>query len=144
MFFCLTASARTCDLPAMMVRSSSVKRTFLTLAASIAVALSCSGLTALALALAGCSSDGPVTGPAPDASCSERPVECDIGDANGSIDSPPAVDRGADDVVAPEPVRIIRGDPTIASWLTLNIEGHGLTALEGRMVSVRIGLPDRP
>jgi hypothetical protein len=63
---------------------------------------------------------------------------------DGEGESPPPVDGGADDAVVPAPVRIIRGGPTITTWLTLTIEGHGLTALEGRLVSVRIGMPDRP
>ena len=42
------------------------------------------------------------------------------------------------------PVRIIRGDPNATSWFTFAIEGHGLTNDEGRVVSARIGMPDRP
>ena len=42
------------------------------------------------------------------------------------------------------PVRIIRGDPTATSWYSLSIEGHGLANEEGRVVTVRIGIPDRP
>ncbi len=63
---------------------------------------------------------------------------------DGEGESQPPVDGGADGAVVPAPVRIIRGDPTSTTWLTLTIEGHGLTALEGRLVSVRIGMPDRP
>src|SRR5262245_22910610 len=44
----------------------------------------------------------------------------------------------------PASVRIIRGDPAITDWVTLTIEGHGLTALEGRLVGARIGNPERP
>jgi hypothetical protein len=62
---------------------------------------------------------------------------------DGEGQSPPPVDGSADGAVVPAPVRIIRGDPT-KTFLTLTIEGHGLTALEGRLVSVRIGRPDRP
>lgn len=42
------------------------------------------------------------------------------------------------------PVRIIRGDPTIAEWFDLTIEGHGLAGVDGRWVRARIGMPDRP
>jgi len=51
---------------------------------------------------------------------------------------------GSGDVVMPAPVRIIRGDPAITTWLTLTIDGHGLTALEGRLVRLRIGTPEYP
>ncbi len=64
----------------------------------------------------------------------------------GGCSASPQADGRSDaggDAVVPAPIRIIRGDPATTSWLTLTIEGHGLTALEGRLVSVRIGMPDR-
>jgi hypothetical protein len=61
------------------------------------------------------------------------------GDASEGGTSPPP-----DGAITPAPVRIIRGDPTTTRWLTLTIEGYGIDALEGRLVSVRIGMPDRP
>ena len=42
----------------------------------------------------------------------------------------------------PAAVRIIRGDPAATGWLTLTIEGHGLSNLDGRLVTARIGTPD--
>lgn len=41
-------------------------------------------------------------------------------------------------------VRIIRGDPGTNPWLNLTIEARGLTGVEGRQVSVRVGLPNVP
>src|SRR3954466_5764809 len=63
-----------------------------------------------------------------------------------SSGSHPAVDTAdggnADGGLAP--LRIIRGDPSATSWFSLSIEGHGLANEEGRVVTVRIGMPDRP
>jgi hypothetical protein len=63
-----------------------------------------------------------------------------------SSGSPAAVDhadRGnADGGLAP--VGIIRGDPAATSWFSLSIEGHGLANEEGRVVTVRIGIAERP
>jgi len=42
------------------------------------------------------------------------------------------------------PVRIIRGDPSATSWYSLSIEGHGLANEEGRVVTARIGIAERP
>jgi hypothetical protein len=42
------------------------------------------------------------------------------------------------------PVRIIRGDPSATSWFSLSIEGHGLASEDGRVVTVRIGMAERP
>jgi len=42
------------------------------------------------------------------------------------------------------PVRIIRGDPSATSWYSLSIEGHGLASEEGRVVTVRTGIAERP
>jgi hypothetical protein len=60
--------------------------------------------------------------------------------------SPAAVDKAdggnADGGLAP--VRIIRGDPAATSWFSLAIEGHGLANAEGRVVTVRIGMAERP
>ena len=42
------------------------------------------------------------------------------------------------------PARIIRGDPNETTWFSLVIEGRGLANDEGRVVTARIGLPDRP
>lgn len=42
------------------------------------------------------------------------------------------------------PARIIRGDPNETNWFSLVIEGRGLADDEGRVVTARIGLPDRP
>ena len=44
----------------------------------------------------------------------------------------------------PGAVRIIRGDPNQPSWFSLTIEGHGLADDEGRLVTARIGFPERP
>src|SRR5207253_9212322 len=41
-----------------------------------------------------------------------------------------------------EPIRIIRGDPT-RQFVDLSIVGMGLASVEGRLVTVRIGIPDR-
>jgi hypothetical protein len=41
-------------------------------------------------------------------------------------------------------VRIIRGDPSAPGWFSLSIEGHGLADEEGRVVTARIGVPERP
>ena len=63
-----------------------------------------------------------------------------------SSGNPAAVDApdggSADGGLAP--VRIIRGDPSATSWYSLSIEGHGLASEEGRVVTVRIGIPERP
>src|SRR5215204_6104967 len=42
-----------------------------------------------------------------------------------------------------EPVRIIRGDPAATTWLDVTIEGVGLGDHNGRLVSARLGIPDR-
>jgi hypothetical protein len=41
-------------------------------------------------------------------------------------------------------VRIIRGDPNETTWFSLTIEGHGLASDEGRLVTARIGIAQRP
>jgi hypothetical protein len=60
--------------------------------------------------------------------------------------SQPAIDMAdggnADGGLAP--VRIIRGDPSATSWYSLSIEGHGLANEEGRVVTARIGIAERP
>ena len=56
--------------------------------------------------------------------------------------------RGADQTSARmcslAPVRILRGDPSATRWYSLSIEGHGLANEEGRVVTVRIGMAERP
>jgi hypothetical protein len=84
-------------------------------------------LVLVANVVTGCSASGPRTGA--------------DGNASGGDVTAPVDDAGD---AMPAPVRIIRGDPTTTGWLTLTIEGHGLTALEGRLVSIRIGSPDHP
>jgi hypothetical protein len=41
-------------------------------------------------------------------------------------------------------VRIIRGDPNQTTWFSLTIEGHGLANDEGKLVTARIGIQQRP
>jgi hypothetical protein len=81
-------------------------------------------------------------------------------DAHGPIETLPQ-EGGADDKPdADEPraeggvpnradaglpaVRILRGDPAQQAWWDLTIRGVGLSAHEGRWVSVRVGELDRP
>ena len=63
-----------------------------------------------------------------------------------SSGSPAAIDDAdggnADGGLAP--VRIIRGDPSATNWFSLSIEGHGLANEEGRVVTVRVGMAERP
>lgn len=59
--------------------------------------------------------------------------------AAGSSDGPAGPEAGA-----PAAVRIIRGDPNETMWATFVIEGYGLTSDEGRLVTARLGMPDRP
>jgi len=40
-------------------------------------------------------------------------------------------------------VRIIRGDPNARGWFNCDFEGHGLSSDDGRVVTARIGTPDR-
>jgi hypothetical protein len=42
-----------------------------------------------------------------------------------------------------EPVRVVRGDPVEDSFWDLTIRGVGLDEYEGKVVTVRIGMPDR-
>jgi hypothetical protein len=78
---------------------------------------------------AGSSGAGGVTGGGPD----------------GAVD---AAGSEADAAVGPDggmaTVRIVRGDPNETTWFTFAIEGRGLASDEGRVVTARIGMPDRP
>lgn len=65
----------------------------------------------------------------------------------------PAAEAGVPEAGAPEAgapdrgaatMRVIRGDPTVTDWVNLTVEAEGLSDLEGRLVKVRIGFPDRP
>ena len=61
--------------------------------------------------------------------------------ACSSSSTPAAVDD-VDGGLAP--VRIIRGDPSATSWYSLSIDGHGLANEDGRVVTARIGVAERP
>jgi len=41
-------------------------------------------------------------------------------------------------------VRVIRGDPDTTEWWDVTIRGADLTQFDGALVTVRVGLPDRP
>ena len=43
-----------------------------------------------------------------------------------------------------EPVRVIRGDPAEDTWWDLTLQGVGLAAYEGKIVTARIGVPELP
>ena len=64
------------------------------------------------------------------------------GESNGSPrgDSGKTADGGSTELGV---VTVIRGDPAISNWFTFTLEGRGLEH-EGRIVSVRLGHPDRP
>jgi len=70
------------------------------------------------------------------AACSSSP-----GSAGGGNDGSLPVDGAGPGTTA---VRIIRGDPAETMWFTFAIEGHGLTGDEDRLVTARIGTPERP
>ena len=57
--------------------------------------------------------------------------------AIGCSDSPPPTQPS-------DSIRIIRGDPATAEWLTVTIEGRGLVDLDGRIATARIGTPAFP
>jgi hypothetical protein len=70
------------------------------------------------------------------AACSSSP-----GSPGGGNDGSPLADgAGPGTAVA----RIIRGDPNATMWFNFAIEGHGLAGDEGRLVTARIGVPERP
>lgn len=80
---------------------------------------------------------GDATSPVADDS-DDGQAEPDDADAAATLD--------ADNAPALAPVRVIRGEPAQdgGEWDDLTIEGTHLEAYEGHVVTVRIGLPDRP
>lgn len=43
-----------------------------------------------------------------------------------------------------EPVRVVRGDPMEKGWWDLSVRGVALDEYEGKVATVRLGMPDRP
>lgn len=88
----------------------------------------------------GAAAGGTASGAEGTASGAEGTASGAEGTAGGALQT---AGQGGDSSLEADRVSIIRGDPAQPEWLTLTVEGSGLTADEGRLFTLRIGHPDR-